>query len=133
MSKANDIMRAAEAALIASGVAGDRVTRSLEKGYSYDDFPAILLHQVGDVPAGTPAPVGYEYRQLTVELEIRAEGDVPHDACDAAHGPANAVMFTLGVGVASGSVQWTYDEENPALGVCLAQYIIPYRRREGEL
>lgn len=132
MSRANDIIDAAVAALIAAGVAGGRVTRSLEQGYSYDDFPVVLLHLVADVPDGG-APVGFEYRGLTLELEVLADGEVPHAACDTVHGVVNTVLNALPFTVKRGAVQWDYDEENPALGICRAQYHVSYRVKEGEL
>lgn len=132
MSRANDIIDAAVSALIAAGVAGGRVTRSLEQGYSYDDFPVVLLHLVADVPTGS-APMGFEYRGLTLELEVLADGEVPHAACDAVHRAANTVLLALPYPVQRGAVQWDYDEENPALGICRAQYLFSYRRPEGEL
>ena len=133
MSIAIDIAKAAEAGLLALGVFGSRVTRSLETGDSYEDFPAALLQMGVDVPSGQPAPVTVEYRVFTLELEVMADGEVPHDACDAVLVPAHAVMMALAPQVSCGTVQWGYDEENPALGIVRIQYQITYRRQEGEL
>jgi hypothetical protein len=91
-----------------------------------------VLHQVADLPQ-SGAPIGVEYRQLTLELEILAEREVPHDACDAVHGQAHLILYALGLDIVPGAVQWDYDDENPALGICRAQYAITYRRMEGEL
>lgn len=133
MSIAIDIAKAAEAGLLALGVFGSRVTRSLETSDSYEDFPAASLQMAPDVPSGQPAPVGFEYRVFALDLEVMAEGDVPHDACDAVLVPAHAVMMALSPQVSCGTVQWGYDEENPALGIVRVQYQITYRRQEGEL
>lgn len=133
MSVAIDIAKAAEAGLLALGVFDGRVTRSLEAGDSYEDFPAALLQMGADVPSGQPAPVGVEYRVFVLELEVMAEGEVPHDACDAVLVPAHAVMMALSPQVSCSTMQWGYDEENPALGIARVQYQITYRRMEGEL
>ncbi|WP_047258060.1 hypothetical protein [Chromobacterium subtsugae] len=134
MSKIEGLMHGLELALLNATPAGDRVSRDVEKGYSFGEFPAIVLHQLQDVPlAGSP--VGYEYRQLSVELEIRADGDVPHAACNGVLAVVHGVLHASpGVmDLQSGVVDWGYDEENPALGVCRAQYLLTYRRREGEM
>lgn len=134
MSKVNDICNAAVSLLRAAGFAGDRVTRDLAEADGYEDFPAVLLHQVSDVESSEPVPIGFESRVLTLELEILAQGDVPHEACDAPHQAANSVLLALPVQrVQRGAVQWGYDDENPALGICRAQYLVSYRCQKGEL
>ncbi|PRP71503.1 hypothetical protein BUE93_05755 [Chromobacterium amazonense] len=127
-------MMAIEAALLGATAAGERVSRDLQQGLNFGEFPAIVLHQLHDVPL-LGNPVGYEYRQLTVELEMLAEGDVPHAACGALHEVVHARLHDrLEVqDLQAGTVQWSYDEENLQLGVCRAQYLLTYRRREGEL
>ncbi|OHX20509.1 hypothetical protein [Chromobacterium sphagni] len=134
MSKIQSLILGVEQALLGATPADNRVSRDLERGYSFGEFPALLLHQLQDIPL-SGSPVGYEYRQLSVELEIRADGDVPHEACnevlEAAHGALHASLEVQDL--QSGMVEWGYDEENPALGVCRAHYLLTYRRREGEL
>ncbi|MCD4504761.1 hypothetical protein LQR30_11660 [Chromobacterium piscinae] len=137
MSKIEALMRAIEGALKGATPAADRVSRDVEKGYSFGEFPAIVLHQLRDVPL-SGSPVGYEYRQLSVELEIQADGDEPHAACDgvltAAHlAMHDALSQVQDPSLQQGVIDWDYDEENPALGVCRVQYLLIYRRREGEL
>lgn len=133
MSKANGICDAVVASLLAAAVAAGRVTRSLEEANSYEDFPAVLVHLVSDVESADRAPIGVEYRALTLELEILAEGDVPHAACDVVHREANGVLLSSPYAIQRGAVQWGYDEENPALGICRAQYLVSYRCPKGEL
>lgn len=133
MSKANGICDAVVAALLAAGVADGRVTRSLEEANSYQDVPAVLVHLVSDVESPERSPTGFEYRSLTLELEVLAEGDVPHAACDVPHRAANAVLLGLPYAIQRGAVQWGYDEENAALGICRAQYLVSYRCQKGEL
>ncbi|MGC0152766.1 hypothetical protein ACPRNU_09945 [Chromobacterium vaccinii] len=135
MSKVEKLMRAMEEALRGATPAADRVSRDVEKGYSFGEFPAIVLHQLRDVPL-SGSPVGYEYRQLSVELEIQADGDEPHAACDgvltAVHLALHDSLYSL-QDLQQGMIDWDYDEENPALGVCRVQYLLTYRRREGEM
>jgi len=133
MSKVNGICDAVVAALLAAGVAAGRVTRSLEEASSYQEFPAVLVHLVADVESPDRPPIGFEYRSLTLELEVLAEGDVPHAACDVTHREANTVLLGLPYAIQRGAVQWGYDDENPALGICRAQYLVSYRCPKGEL
>ncbi|MBP4051999.1 hypothetical protein J9978_21210 [Chromobacterium violaceum] len=134
MSRVEQLMNAAESALLGATSAGERVSRDLQKGLNFGEFPSLCLHQLHDVNV-PGAPIGYEYRQLTIELEMLAEGDVPHSACEAFRAEVHTVLHgRLDVdGVQAGAVQWEYDEENPRLGICRAQYLLTYRRREGEL
>ncbi|MFK7089406.1 hypothetical protein AAFM71_11390 [Chromobacterium violaceum] len=135
MSEIERMMQRMELALSGATPADDRVTRNLDRGYSFGEFPAIVLHQLRDVPL-SGSPVGYEYRQLSVELEIQADGDEPHAACDgvltAAHLALHDSLYSL-QDLQQGMIDWDYDEENPALGVCRVQYLLTYRRREGEM
>lgn len=133
MSTANGICDAVVAALLAAGVAAGRVTRSLEESDSYEDFPSVLVHLVSDVDSADRPPIGFEYRLLTLELEVLAEGDVPHAACDVVHRAANGVLLGLPYPIQRGAVQWGYDDINPALGICRAQYLVSYRCPKGEL
>ncbi len=128
-------MQSIGSALLGVTPAEDRITRNLDRGYSFGEFPVIVLHQLRDVPL-SGNPVGYEYRQLSVELEIQADGDEPHAACDsvltAAHQALHDSLSSL-QDLQQGMIDWDYDEENPALGVCRVQYLLTYRRREGEM
>jgi len=134
MSNMNEQARQVEQALLGLAALGGRVTRSLEKGFSYETSPWVVLHQVADNPAEQPAPLGLEYRVLTLELELGAEGDVPHDAVEqvlpAVHA---AIRQACGPGCRTGAIQWGYDDENPALGIARVQYQLLYRRQEGQL
>jgi hypothetical protein len=138
MSHIETIMQQLEQALLDHTPAGPRISRSLERGYSYDDFPVIVLHQHSDLPA-EGSPVGLAYRQLQIELEILAEGDIPHAACDPVLTAAHQALQTLATSLpgchsmALDSVQWEFDDDNPALGICRAQYRIHYRRPEAAL
>ncbi len=135
MSHAERICAALHAALLDRTPAQGRVTRSLERGYGFDVFPALLLHMTGDIPLAG-APVGVEMRELTIELELLADGDVPHSAGDELHAAAHAIVMESmepEVACRSGSVSYEYDDENPALGIVRAQYHITYRRIEGDL
>jgi|GEM_PF-2282320 len=138
MSQVEIIMQQLEQALLGHTPAGPRISRSLVRGYSYDDFPVIVLHQHSDLSA-EGSPVGIAYRQLQVELEILAEGDIPHAACDpvlsAAHQAIQPLAFSLPGchSLTLDGLQWEYDDDNPALGVCRALYRIHYRRPETEL
>lgn len=134
MSRINELVRQVEQALLLLPALGGRVTRSLEKGFSYETSPWAVLHQVSDSPAEQPAPVGFEYRLLVLELELGAEGDTPHDAVEAALPDVHTtIRQTCGNGCKTGTVQWGYDDENPALGIVRVQYQILYRRPEGQL
>jgi len=138
MSHIETIMQQLERALLGHTPAGARISRSLERGYSYDDFPVIVLHQHNDLPA-EGSPVGLAYRQLQIELEILAEGDIPHAACDPVLTAAHRALQPLPTnmpgchGLLLDSLQWEYDEDNPALGICRAHYRIHYRRPEVDL
>lgn len=127
-------MVAVEAALLGKTAAGERVSRDLQKGLNFGEFPAVCLHQLQDVPL-SGSPVGYEYRQLSIELELLAEGDVPHSACEALRAEVHTVLHAAVEvqDLQAGAVQWEYDEENQRLGICRAQYLLTYRRRGGEL
>ncbi|KIA79791.1 hypothetical protein QR66_14025 [Chromobacterium piscinae] len=113
------------------------MVRGLSRIDQFDEFPLIALYQKTDIPM-PGGPLGLANRLLQVELEILAEGDVPHAACDATLAAAHAAMLALAerpgcIGIEQAGLVWDGDEENPALGSCLATYHIQYRRPEATL
>lgn len=132
---AQAIIQAAEAALLAGHIAGGNITRDREAFFEYGSEPAVLLNLASDLPASQPAPIGIEYRLLLLDLEISAEGAVPHDACNAILAQAHPLLRTALAlyRPEQRHVEWSYDDENPALGIVRAQYQLIYRRQEGEL
>lgn len=136
MSQANDIAAGVESALLASGLAADRVTRSRRRLRKYRQYPAIGVYLSGDQPSSSAgsAPIGFEYREVEIELELCATGPVPEGVTSQLHGDVNAIVMAAFPGdVRRGGVQWAGDPGNPSLGIVRAQYLIFYRRLEGEL
>lgn len=135
MSQANTIAATLEAVLRDSGLAADRVTRSRHRLRKGRQYPAVGLYLAADRPASyQAAPIGIEYRELELELELCATGPVPEQATDALLDGVNAlVMATFAGDVARGPVEWGGDAGNPSLGICRLSYTIQYRCQEGAL
>lgn len=136
MSRAADITEQLIAALKQSGLAGQQVTSSRSELRRYATYPAIGVFRLQDVPAGASAAIGVEMRQLSLELRLLNAGAIAEDATDDLHEAVNQLVHqtlaALGM-LETGGVEWNTADENPALGVCRAQYQITYRRMEGEL
>lgn len=136
MSRAADITAQLIAALKQSGLAGQQVTGSRRQLRRYATYPAIGVFRLQDVPTGAAVSIGREARQLSLELRLLNTGAVAEDATDDLHESVNLLVHqtlaALGT-LETGGVEWNSADENPALGICRAQYHITYHRMEGEL
>jgi hypothetical protein len=133
MTKTESIVAAIAAKLTAAGLTVREDTESL---YSFEDHPCIVV-DCGDESPTTVFNGGFVYWDLTVMLQIGADGPVPKLAPEPTRTAAHAALYadrTLGglaIDLTVGPIQRGIDVENIACGITQVTYLVKYRALEG--
>ncbi len=133
MTKTEQIIAAMQLALTAAGLAVRDDTEAL---YSFEDHPCIVL-DCGDEYPDPVVGMGFVYWNLSVLVQIGADGPVPKMAPEPTRAAAHAALYadrTLGgvvMDLVVGPITRGIDEENPACGITQVTYNLKYRTMEG--
>lgn len=135
MTKTAQIQAAIVAVLTAAGLT---VRFDTEAAYSYENLP-VVIPVIG---AESPRPVfgvGYVYWDLSVALYVADEGLAPTVAPEATRSLVHAALYAdrqlggLVIDIVASTVNRSIDQENPAMGITEAVYLIQYRQLEGQI
>lgn len=135
MTKTAQIQAAIVAVLSAAGLL---VRFDTDSAYSFETLP-VVIPVIG---AESPRPVfgaGYVYWDLSVSLFIADEGPAPTVAPEATRALVHAVLYAdrqlggLVIDIVASTVNRSIDQENPAMGITEAVYLIQYRQLESQL
>ncbi|MES2126651.1 MAG: hypothetical protein V4463_05210 [Pseudomonadota bacterium] len=134
-TKAQSIITAMASALAGAGL---NVRDDTDAIFNFENYPVIVL-DCGDEVSSPVVGLGYVYWNLTVTLQIGAEGAAPKMAPEPTRATAHTALYadrTLGgaaIDLSITQVTRGIDQENPAAGITLATYLVKYRALEGTI